>query len=238
MTYTYPEKSGFAEVLMVFDANQNLRLVDGRTVSVLDLFRGMHVWMADGTIGTIKNNPERRHEIPVPPLPAEDGLWTSRVVAHVKHTANEIVEFRWAGQMARVTPGHLVWSANRRGWVRAHELSPGELIRVGGNTVAPLEGQRRRAQRIEVCGIEVEYFHNYFVGSGPNAMLVHNGPTCVVKPLDAETAEELPEDVRFRTARGDAKGRPFGTPGNPDAPRWKSSTHELEKSAPGTWTTR
>ena len=49
-------------------------------------------------------------------------------------------------------------------------------------------------------------------------MLVHNGPTCVVKPLDAETAEELPEDVRFRTARGDAKGRPFGTPGNPDVP--------------------
>jgi hypothetical protein len=34
-----------------------------------------------------------------------------------------------------------------------------------------------------VYGVEVEYFHNYFVGRGDDAMLVHNGPECVGKPV-------------------------------------------------------
>lgn len=218
VTCTHPEMFGFAEVRAVFDADENFRLVDGRVVSVPDLFRGKHVWMADGTIGTIKGNPERRSEIPVPPLPDENGLWTSRVMGRVKHTAHEIVEFRWGGQMVRVTPGHAVWSASRRGWVGAHELYRGEMIRVTGNVVAPVEGVRRVTGRIEVFGIEVEYFHNYFVGAGDNAMLVHNGPECLVRPMEAEAAAQLPETVLFRVARGDAKGRAFGTPRNPRAP--------------------
>jgi hypothetical protein len=232
VTYTYPEMFGFAEARMVFDADEHFRLVDGRVVSVLDLFRGMHVWMADGTIGTIKGDPERRSEIPVPPLPDDNGLWTSRVVGQVKHTADEIVEFRWGGQMVRVTPGHAVWSASRRGWVGAHELYRGEMIRVAGNVVAPVEGARRVTGRIEVFGIEVEYFHNYFVGSGDNAMLVHNGPQCVVKPMEAEAAGQLPENVLFRIVRGGAKGRSFGTPRNPRGPNftWRSTRSHRSSS--------
>jgi hypothetical protein len=42
-----------------------------------------------------------------------------------------------------------------------------------------------------VFGNEVEYFHNYFVGQGDNAPLVHNGPECVVKPADASEQEPL-----------------------------------------------
>lgn len=186
VTYTYPEMFGFAEARMVFDPDEVFPLVDGRLVSVLDLFRGMQVVMSDGTIGTISGTPERRYEIPVPPLPGHNGLWTSRVVGQVKHTAHEIVEFRWGGQMVRVTPGHAVWSADRRGWVGAHELLPGEMIRVAGNMVAPVEAMKRVPGQIEVFGIEVEYFHNYFVGTGDNAMLVHNGPQCLVRPAEVE----------------------------------------------------
>lgn len=218
VTYTYSERFGFAEVRAVFDADKNFRLIDGRVVNVLDLFRGMNAWMADGTIGTIKGNPERRYEIPLPPLPDKNGLWTSRVIGRVRHTADEIVEFRWAGQIVRVTPGHAVWSASRRGWVGAHELLPGESIRVAGNVVAPVQGIRRVIGRFEVFGVEVEYFHNYFVGTGPNAMLVHNGPVCLVRPMEAEAAAQLPENVLYRIARGDARGRAFGTPRNPRAP--------------------
>lgn len=36
--------------------------------------------------------------------------------------------------------------------------------------------------------------------------------------MDADVASQLPEDVLFRIARGDAKGRAFGTPRNPRAP--------------------
>src|SRR5262249_10774475 len=40
----------------------------------------------------------------------------------------------------------------------------------------------------------------------------------IVKPLGQEEAAQLSESVRFRIVRGDAKGRPFGTPRNPSVP--------------------
>jgi hypothetical protein len=69
--------------------------------------------------------------------------------------------------------------------------------------------------------VEVEDFHTFFVGTPGNAVWVHNGleGICsVVKPLGQEEASQLPESVLFRTVRGDHKGRPFGTKGNPRAP--------------------
>jgi hypothetical protein len=218
VTYKYPEMFGFAEVRMVFDADEYFRLVDGRVIGVLDLFRGMHLQMADGTVGAIMGNPERRYEIPVPPLPDGNGLWTSRVIGQVRHTAYEVVEFRWADQVVTVTPGHPVWSADRRGWVGAHELLPGERIRVAGNVVAPVEGSgRRRSERIEVFGIEVEYFHNYFVGTGADAMLVHNGPKCLVRPAVGDAvgtrllnAEKAVIDPRKLTEYALNPAHPFG----------------------------
>ncbi|MCZ2344015.1 MAG: hypothetical protein LC104_19805 [Bacteroidales bacterium] len=196
VTYSYAEMFGLAEARILFDADERFRLVDGQTVSVLDLHRGMSIEMADGTVGTILGNPERRYEIPVPPLPAENQLWTSRVVGRVKHTTYEVVEFRWGGQVVKVTPGHEVWSEDRRGWVGSHELLKGENIRVAGNVVAPVESIRRIPGMIDVFGIEIEYFHNYFVGVGDDAMLVHNGPQCIVKP-----AETIADRASF-TIRG------------------------------------
>jgi hypothetical protein len=183
VTYTYPEEWGVAEARMVLDADEHFVLENGETVSVLELKCGMQLRMGDGSIGTVIADPEFRTEHPLPPLPSGDGLWSSRVVGQVKHTTYEIVHFRWAGQVARVTPGHVVWSEDRQWWIRACELEPGELIRVAGNVVAPVEDPGRvKTGPVEVYGVEVEYFHNYFVGTGPDAMLVHNGPECVVKP--------------------------------------------------------
>jgi hypothetical protein len=39
-----------------------------------------------------------------------------------------------------------------------------------------------------------------------------------VKPLGQEEIAQLSEAVRYRIVRGDAQGRPFGTPRNPRAP--------------------
>ncbi len=224
VTYTYPEMFGFAEAKMVFDADEAFELADGRPVAVLDLFRGMSARMADGSVGTILGNPQRRYDIPVPPLPDENGLWSSRVVGRVKHTAHEIVEFRWAGEMVRVTPGHAVWSQSRCGWVGAHELFRGEMIRVAGNVVAPVEAARRVPGLIEVFGIEVEYFHNYFVGRGPNAMLVHNGPECVVRPREASGKKAgagragLSEDPKFAAGYEAIFGKKGGAGVAPEIP--------------------
>lgn len=48
--------------------------------------------------------------------------------------------------------------------------------------------------------------------------MVHNGPGYIKTPLDADIAAELPESVRLRIMRGDAKGRAFGHPRNPREP--------------------
>lgn len=58
---------------------------------------------------------------------------------------------------------------------------------VYGDVPAPVEGPGRlQTDRFEVFGIEVEYFHNYFVGTGDDAMLVHNGPQYLTRLLDAD----------------------------------------------------
>jgi hypothetical protein len=202
VTYTYPEMFGLAQVQAVYDADELLQLPGGRVSGVLDLFRDMQVLLADGAIGTICGNPERRHEVPVPPLLYQNGLWSSRVIGLVKHTVDELVEFYWGGQSCLVTPSHPVWSASRRGWVGAYELYFGEHIRVAENVVAPVEGARRITGSVEVFGVEVEYFHNYFVGTGPNAMLVHNGPECFKRMAVEEGLEEGSLSRRGRKAAG------------------------------------
>lgn len=89
---------------------------------------------------------------------------------------------------------------DRKWWIGAHELRRGELIRLAGNAVAPVEGVRRMPGFAEVFGIEVEYFHNYFVGSGPDAMLVHNGPACMRRPAvtDGMRRSGINETTRAR----------------------------------------
>lgn len=187
VAYSYPEMFGFAEARILFDADTVFVLADDEVaVCALSVLPGMRIRLADGTIGTITSAPETCTELPVPPLPLGNGLWSSRIVGHVKRTTHELVSFRWAGQEVRVTPGHLVWSEDRRWWIRAHELVPGELVRVSENHTAPVEGYvRLQTGLIEVYGVEVEYFHNYFVGTGPDAMLVHNGE-CVTKPVERD----------------------------------------------------
>lgn len=183
--YTYPELFGYAEVERALPANKFFCLANGRAVRVLDIAPGQEILLNDGTIGKVTRR-EFRYDIPDAHHAVENGLWAARVVGRVKHTAFEILEWRFAGQMIEGTPDHLVWSVSRKGWIRACELIPGELVRPAGNFVLPVESVGpRRTGLIEVYGIEVEFFHNYFVGTGDSAMLVHNGPECLKTPAEA-----------------------------------------------------
>ncbi len=46
----------------------------------------------------------------------------------------------------------------------------------------------------------------------------HEGPGYTKRPLGAEVARELPEDVLFRITKGAQTSKAFGTPRNPRAP--------------------
>ncbi len=189
--YSYPEMFGHAEVQLAMPADECVRLVDGRIVGVTDLWQGMQFWMEDGSIGTVTEDRHLLYEMPDPPRPWKNGLWASRVIGNIKHFGYEVIDFRWAGQTVTVTPDHPFWSASRRGWVPVGELLVGELVRVAGNVVAPVDAiGPRRSQKIELYNVEVEYFHNYFVGRGENAVLVHNGPGYIKRPQVAEALEE------------------------------------------------
>ena len=206
ITFSYPEPYGIAEAQMLVDADEHFRLEDGRVVSVLDLFRGMSIRLEEGSIGTLIHAPERRYEIPIPPLKHHDGMWNSRVIGHVKHTSYEILEWCLAGQIIRGTPGHIVWSESRQWWVRACELIPGEIVRGFGDILLPVESVGPlRTKLVEVFGIEVEYFHNYYVGTGNSAMLVHNGPPCFNRPAVAEALEKGTINQTSKAAAGVAR---------------------------------
>src|SRR5207248_2907955 len=70
-----------------------------------------------------------------------------------------------------------------------------ERVRVGGGVAEVEESPRQLDEKMEVFGIEVEYFHNYFVGEGEESLLVHNGPECLVRPgeIAGEWDVVLPE---------------------------------------------
>ena len=208
--YTHPEPFGHAEVELLVAADQCLELAEGTTVDVLDVRPGMGIRLTDGAVGKVTG---RRvcFDLPEPPRPVENGLWESRVTAKVRHTAMQILPWRLGGRLIEGTPGHLVWSVTRRAWVRACELRPGEFVRTGGSLVAPVEGVGPlRVGRVEVYGLEVEYFHNYFVGGlGEDAMLVHNGLDCVNKPRTYESVD--------KPGGGAASGAEAGGSGTPES---------------------
>lgn len=66
-----------------------------------------------------------------------------------------------------------------------------------------------------------------------SARLIHNGQQYVVKAMEAEVAGQLPEKVLFRIARGDAKGRAFGTPRNPRVPTLEEFNPRIEEVPAG-----
>ncbi|HTU93124.1 MAG TPA: SEC-C metal-binding domain-containing protein [Gemmataceae bacterium] len=203
--YTYPEPFGYAQVEIVVPADKFFCLPNGRSVNVRDLEPGQEISLKGGTVGKITLR-ELHYGIPDAHHPVESGLWAGRVIGRVKHTAFEILEWRLAGQVIEGTPDHLVWSVSRKGWIRACELIPGELVRPAGHFVLPVESVGpRRTGFIEVYGIEVEFFHNYFVGSGDSAMLVHNGPQCLKTPEEAEISASAARRIqnaanRYRVA--------------------------------------
>lgn len=218
LRYTYSEPYGTAEVSYIFPGGRVFVLENGLPILVDDLKPSMRIRLKESGIATIMAV-AFSYEPPSPPMQLENGLVMSRVIGTIKHHWNTVMDVSWLGYTATGTPSHPYYSVDQQAYVPAADLRLGEMLQTDADTVTPVQSvSAPRRGLFEVFNIEVEHFHNYFVGSGGGgAVLVHNGG-CIETPLEAEAAENLPESVLYRVVRGDAKGRSFGTPRNPRAP--------------------
>jgi hypothetical protein len=96
------------------------------------------------------------------------------VTGTFKHERGIIVEIHIEGEPnpLGITPGHLVWSADRENWVHAQDLREGERL-LGMDSGTPrIECLALCAKPESVYNIEVEGDHCYRVGE--QGLLVHN----------------------------------------------------------------
>jgi len=95
------------------------------------------------------------------------------VTAIASTWVREIVAIRTQDEVVRCTEDHPVWVIGR-GWVKAGQLDPSDLLRcIEGGSVRVLSIERRRLERaIRVYNIVVDGGHTYHVGK--RGLLVHN----------------------------------------------------------------
>lgn len=182
LDYTFPESFGIAEVTYILPAGQILALANRGAINADRLKSGMQIVLEDDFIATI-SGVRLYYEPPDPPVLMANGLWLSRVVGTIKHTAPAVLDVSWPGTTVTGTPDHPFFSVTRQAWLPAHELQVGEFLRTDNNLVAPVESvSKPRFGKFEVFNVEVERFHTYFVGKGGSGALVHNGG-CIKRPI-------------------------------------------------------
>jgi hypothetical protein len=195
VAYTYPELFGTAEVTYIFPAGRIFLLEDYQEIENDGLTPGMRIRLGDGAIGTV-TDVQLSYEPPAPPVRQPDGRVISRVVGKIKHRGFSTVDVTWPGYTATSSPNHPYYSFSRNGYVPAQELAVGEFLLNDKNQVVPVEAvSKTKFGLIELYNVEVEHFHNYYVGeSYGRAVLVHNSanPTaCINTPV--QVAKEVGE---------------------------------------------
>jgi hypothetical protein len=198
VAYTYQEPFGTAEVTYIFPAGQTFILKNDQSIENDYLKPGMQILLKDGALATI-TDVRLSYEPPDPPVHQLDGRVVSRVVGTIKHRGFSTVDVSWPGYTATSSPDHPYYSFSRRSYVPAQDLRVGEFLVNDKNQVVPVEAvSKSKFGLTELYNLEVEYFHNYFVGEpGGSAVLVHNGvnPTaCINLPAVRQTlAQRLPK---------------------------------------------
>ncbi|MBX9622241.1 MAG: HINT domain-containing protein [Gemmataceae bacterium] len=223
MGYTFSEEFGKAEVSYAFSTKQQFVLEDGNVTWAEFLKPGMRFKLEDGGVATVTKVAPPRVVLPPSDKVYEGGLYEKRILGTIKRTGLVVFDIHFGGGLTvTTTPGHPIYSITRQAFVPAGILRPGELLSNDrGGTTPVVALSEPRYGLVELYNLEVEDFHTFFVGKTGNAVMVHNGlpGLCsLVRPLGKEEAALLPESVLYRQVKGDAKGRPFGTPRNTKTP--------------------
>ena len=124
----------------------------------------------------------------------------------------EIADGRGEVQTLHTTDEHPFWSVDRRQFVAAGELHPGEgLLGLDGSLLHLLGSRVEHHPRgITVYNLRVAHDHTYFAAASPASapLLVHNTDNCTDPPSPDPHRDAPPEDVGApKTAR--IAGGPF-----------------------------
>jgi hypothetical protein len=195
VVYSYQELFGTAEVTYIFPGGRTFLLEDGQQIENDNLKPGMRIQLGDRAIGTVQDV-QLIYDPPDPPVFTPDGKVVGRVVGTIRHIGVETINVSWPGYTATNSPDHPYYSASRGDYVPAKDLKVGEFLLTDENAVVPvLAVTKPKFERTDLYNLEVEHFHNYFVGHpGGHAVLVHNGVNpvaCINTPT--QVAKELAE---------------------------------------------
>lgn len=174
--YTFPEQFGDANIGYSFPVDRAIVLEGGTVTTAAKLTVGARFIMQHGEIATVKSvDPPEWWEPPSDRF-IDGHLRANRVVGKSERIGNAVIDLSFGGQTITTTPGHLFYSASRRKYVPAEQLEVGELLETQkGGTVALESKSAPRYGLLKLYNIEVEPNHNFFVGEGDSAVLVHNG---------------------------------------------------------------
>lgn len=194
VNYTYCEPYGVAEVGYIFPAGHVFLTHFGEPILNDDLKPGMRLQLRGGRPAFV-TGVELIYEPPDPSKSAGNGLSLGRIIGTVKHRGNVVMDVSWPGYTATCTPDHRYYSVTREMYVPALALRAGELLRTpDGKTVPVLAVSPPRRGLVDLYNLEVESFHNYFVGGSAGAsVLVHNGLNCIDTPIDLSDVDAASE---------------------------------------------
>ena len=113
-----------------------------------------------------------------PNLKPRPGPEYQLVTATFKHRGAKVVDVHVAGLSAPIgsTPNHPFWSEDKRQFVRADALQPGEHLRQADGSLTTVTAVTSRPGTHDVYNFEVHLDHVYHVAN--NGILVHNGNPC------------------------------------------------------------
>ncbi|SFW86866.1 polymorphic toxin-type HINT domain-containing protein [Amycolatopsis australiensis] len=98
-----------------------------------------------------------------------------------KHIVDVEVRTQDSATRIRATSNHPFWVQNLGKWIEAKDLRHGDRLRTPAGDAVVGSEVREHQEQIKVYNLTVADLHTYYVGSGTNAVLVHNAD-CVIDP--------------------------------------------------------
>ncbi len=196
--YTFPEQFGTGKVWYCFPIGRLIVLEGGFVLPVEKLKVGNRFLMQRGVIATVTEVHEPEWYDPPSTKPDAEGLYYKRVIGKVEHTGNVVMDVSFLGMTVTSTPDHGYFSVTRNRYVPAAYLQVGELLQTPEGQTAKVDAvSPPRYGLVKLYNIEVEDFHNYFVGGANGAVQVHNGVPGACIPMPAEATEETVQSARL-----------------------------------------